>query len=165
MGRGKSKRQRPAAAKHNHNIPRNGEKHKQQRRHSDSDSDRNKDLFDTPDSNQKPNGPRTRSNDVASTRKQLFKKATKLQTLSDEESNQDTHPKTKGQLKTTGLDSDSESSHSETERISYKRITDPEDELDDAQDKNEIVSIQDETSEEHHQYKNDTDINNSNTDI
>jgi hypothetical protein len=75
------------------------------------------------------------------------------------------HPKTKGQLKTTGLDSDSKSSHGETERISYKRIKDPEDERGDAQDKNEIISIQDETSDELNQYNNDTDSNNSNTDI
>jgi hypothetical protein len=141
MGRGKSKRQRTAAAKTNHSSPRNREKHKQQRRHSDSDSDRNEDLLDTPDSNQKPNGPRTRSN-VASTQKQLFKRATKSQTSSDEESNQDTNSKTKGKLKTTGLDSDSESFHGETERISYKRITDPEDELEDAQDEKEVISIQ-----------------------
>jgi hypothetical protein len=39
----------------------------------------------------------------------------------------------KGNLKTTGLDIDSESSHGETKRISYKQITDPEDELEDIQ--------------------------------
>jgi hypothetical protein len=86
MGKGKRNHQRTAAAKANNSSPRRGEKSKQRRRKSESDRDQNEDLVDTPETTQKANGPGTRSN-VASTRKQLFKKPTKSQPANDDSDN------------------------------------------------------------------------------